>query len=141
MKIENGRPVGAAGASRKTGASAAPGFSVPADSPVKAGGASSVAATPSLDAILALQAEGLDPDRRRRQVRRAQDALDALSELERGLVLGRAPGGLEARLQSMQRGLERTGDPGLDAVLDEIDIRVAVELAKLEMSAAARAPA
>jgi len=32
--------------------------------------------------------------------------------------------------------LERTGEPELDAVLIEIDIRVAVELAKLEMGLA-----
>ncbi|MEJ0023019.1 MAG: flagellar assembly protein FliX [Alphaproteobacteria bacterium] len=30
--------------------------------------------------------------------------------------------------------MERTGDPGLDSVMDEIDVRAAVELAKLEMA-------
>jgi hypothetical protein len=52
--------------------------------------------------------------------------------LERGLVLGRASGGLKARLEALQGRSEKTGDEGLDAVLLEIDVRLAVEAAKLE---------
>jgi hypothetical protein len=40
-------------------------------------------------------------------------------------------GGTLARLKVAAEGLdEQTGDPGLDTVLGEIDLRVAVELAK-----------
>ena len=70
----------------------------------------------------------------RRQVRRGTAALDVLEELQRGLALGRAPASLKADLDRLRRGGEMTGEPGLDAALLEIDTRLAVELAKLEMS-------
>ncbi|MBK6703333.1 MAG: hypothetical protein IPG56_05875 [Caulobacteraceae bacterium] len=70
--------------------------------------------------------------RRARQRRRGQEALDTLEELERGLVLGRASGGLQGRLEALHGRSEKTGDDGLDAVLHEIDVRLAVEAAKLE---------
>jgi hypothetical protein len=69
---------------------------------------------------------------RARQRRRGQEALDTLEELERGLVLVRASGGLQARLEALHGRSEKTGDDGLDAVLHEIDVRLAVEAAKLE---------
>ena len=70
--------------------------------------------------------------RRARQRRRGAEALDTLEELERGLLLGRAPGGLKAKLEALQGRSEKTGDEDLDAVLHEIDVRLAVEAAKLE---------
>jgi hypothetical protein len=39
---------------------------------------------------------------------------------------------------TLQGQTEATGDPGLDAVLADIDVRAAVELAKLEMADRAR---
>ncbi|MGE3142979.1 MAG: flagellar assembly protein FliX [Hyphomonadaceae bacterium] len=134
MKVESGRGVGAAGGTRKAGAAAAPGFA-PAEGAgpaAPAAGAGPASAAAALDAVLALQAEGFDPGRRRRQVRRAEAALDALAQLERGWIEGRAPGRLRDELAALQAGAAPTGEPGLDAVLLEIDTRVAVELAKLE---------
>jgi hypothetical protein len=47
------------------------------------------------------------------------------------LLDGSVDGGTLARLKVAAEGLnEQTGDPGLDTVLGEIDLRVAVELAK-----------
>ena len=44
---------------------------------------------------------------------------------------GSVEGSTLARLKVAAEGLdEQTGDPGLDSVLGEIDLRVAVELAK-----------
>lgn len=132
MKIEGPRGVGAASSGKRASGSAASGFAPEADAPQRAGATSSISAPSSLDAVLALQAEGFDPGRRSRQVRRAHDALDALSLLERGLIEGRAAGGLRHDLEALQRESAPTGEPGLDAILLEIDTRVAVELAKLE---------
>ena len=73
---------------------------------------------------------------RARQARRGRDALDALDKLMRGLTLGTAPGGLIREMQHLRRNAETTGEPGLDSILTEIDIRLEVELAKLEMSGA-----
>lgn len=134
MKIESGRGVGAAGTPRRPGQAAAPGFAVAADAPQRATAASAASSVAALDTILALQAEGLDPDRRRRQVKRGTAVLDALEQLARGLALGRAPVALKAQLESLRRGAETTGEGGLDQAMLEIDTRLAVELAKLEMS-------
>ena len=132
MKIEGGRPVGAASTAKSAGKAAAPGFTVATEAPAKATATTSVAGVTALDAILALQTDEPPAQRRARQAKRGRDALDALEKLERGLVMGRAPGALKAQLESLQHGREPTGEAGLDAVLDEIDIRLAVELAKLE---------
>ncbi|HRP12337.1 MAG TPA: flagellar assembly protein FliX [Terricaulis sp.] len=132
MKIESGRPVTSAGAGKAAGKTAAPGFAPAAEGPQRTAATSAASAVTPLDALIALQAEE-DPARRRaRQARRGAEALDALEELERGLLLGRAPGGLKAQLERLRRDAETTGEAGLDAVLNEIDIRLAVELAKLE---------
>lgn len=132
MKIESGRSVTSAGAGKRAGAAAAPGFAVAAEGPQRAAAASAAGAVTPLDVLLALQTDENPARRRARQARRGADALDALEDLERGLLMGRAPGGLRAQMEALRRGAEATGEPGLDAVLLEIDTRLAVELAKLE---------
>lgn len=132
MKIEGGRPVGSTSSAKSAGKAAAPGFTVASDGPSKTAATAPSGAVTALDAILALQTDEPPAQRRARQAKRGRQALDALEKLERGLVMGRAPGALKAELESLQHGRETTGEAGLDAVLDEIDIRVAVELAKLE---------
>ncbi len=58
-------------------------------------------------------------------------ALDVLDTLKLGLLDGSVDGSTLARLKVASEGLaEGTGDSGLDTVLGEIDLRVAVELAK-----------
>ena len=132
MKIESGRGVGPASTTRKASSAAGAGFAPAADAPARTASAAPAGAAHSLDAILALQAEGVDPERRRRQMRRGAAALDALDGLVRALALGTAPASLKAELEAARRAAEATGEPALDALLREIDIRVAVELAKLE---------
>ncbi|MGD9967267.1 MAG: flagellar assembly protein FliX [Hyphomonadaceae bacterium] len=132
MKIEPGRNVGPSAAAAKATRTAAPGFAPAADAPARAAAASPTGAVTPLDSILALQAGENPAQRRARQTRRGQEALDALEELEQGLLTGRAPGSLRSRLEALQRRAEATGDDRLDAVLNEIDIRLAVETAKLD---------
>jgi hypothetical protein len=56
---------------------------------------------------------------------------DHCDTLKLGLLDGSVDGSTLARLKVAAEGLgEQTGDPGLDSVLGEIDLRVAVELAK-----------
>jgi Class II flagellar assembly regulator len=136
MKVESGRPIGAAAGARRAGAGgAAPGFAPVSQGPQSIAAAQAASPAASIESILALQAEGFDAERRARQARRGRSALDALEDLARGLVNGRASGGLRATLEALSRGGEPTGEPGLDAILLEIDTRLAVELAKLEMAA------
>lgn len=133
MKIEGGRPVtGASGAKKSGGAAAAPGFSPSVEAPQSTAATARTSSLTALDALIALQTDEPPARRRARQAKRGSDALDALESLEQGLVTGRAPGGLKAELERLSRGVELTGEPGLDDVLREIDTRLAVELAKLE---------
>jgi hypothetical protein len=137
MKIESGRGVAPSGGARRAGGSAAaPGFAPAMDGAQRTTAATPTSSVASIDVILALQAEEGPTERRARQARRGRAALDALEELERGLLLGRAPGGLAAELQRLRASAETTGDKGLDEVLLEIDTRLAVELAKLERAGA-----
>ena len=91
-------------------------------------------ATPSgvagLEGLLALQAVGDPLERRRRAVRRGQGLLDQLESLRRDLLVGRVdPARLDAMLDLLAEARERD-EPGLDSLLDDIELRVRVELAK-----------
>ena len=73
-----------------------------------------------------------DPrERKKRAVVRGRKALDVLDALKLAVLDGSVDRSTLARLKVAAEGLtEETGDPGLDTVLGEIDLRVAVELAK-----------
>ena len=87
-----------------------------------------------IDALLALQGVEEPGERRRKAVKRGRSALDALDALKLGLLSGTLDTGALARLKTAAAGLaESTGDPGLDNVLSEIELRVEVELAKIGM--------
>ena len=76
-----------------------------------------------------------DPgDRRRRAVKRGRTALDALEALKLALLIGTLDTAALAALKTAAAGLaQRTGEPDLDTVLAEIELRVEVELAKIGM--------
>lgn len=132
MKIENSRGATPAGGARRAGAAPASGFTVNIGAAQRTTAAAGLSAVTSIDAVLALQGGEQPAQRRARQVRRGAAALDALEDLERGLVAGRARQGLLAQMEVLGCGAEPTGEAGLDHVLREIDTRLAVELAKLE---------
>lgn len=100
-----------------------------------AGGVSSVS---SLEALMALQEVGTPLERRKRATARGGRLLDALDELKIGLLDGALPRDAVERLaRDAREQRTMTDDPGLDAILGEIETRAAVELAKLEVSARA----
>lgn len=82
--------------------------------------------------LLALQGVDDPMQRRARHIRRGHDSLDALERLKLGLLEGGAPGEVSGTLQRLLREREDAGDGALNDVMDQIDVRVAVELAKLE---------
>lgn len=105
--------------------------------PTGEGSASRVAnATPlapmaGLEAILALQAVGDFTESRRRAVKRGGSILDLLEAMKADLLVGRAsPERLQAMIEQLG-GLRERVEPGLDALMSDIDLRVRVELAKL----------
>jgi hypothetical protein len=103
-----------------------------------ASAAGSVSAT-TLDALIALQGAPDALDRRRRAVRRAGGLLDVLDEVKLALLDGTgAAGSLERLRTAVREQREATDDPRLEGVLDEIETRAAVELAKQEAARAGR---
>jgi hypothetical protein len=88
-----------------------------------------------IDALIALQGIEEPAERRRRAVKHGRRALDALDELKLGLLAGTLDQGTLLRLKSAATDLKAdSGDGNLDQVLAEIDLRVAVELAKAGMA-------
>jgi hypothetical protein len=129
----NGTTLGTpAGKTRRTSSG---GFTLPDDDVGSAGETrASLApkATANIDALLALQGIEEDPtERRKRSVQRGKGALDVLDDLKLGLLSGNLDSSTVNRLRAAAANLkDSSGDPGLDAVLSEIELRVEVELAK-----------
>lgn len=140
MKVtRSGGPASFAGV--QTRAPAAPGFAPQgaggATAPAAAGRAGASAALTSLDALMALQETTGPLERRRRAVQRGGRLLDGLEALKLAMVEGGPAGQLLHDLQGAASDLrDRTDDEGLEAVLNQIDLRAAVELAKRELRAA-----
>ena len=85
----------------------------------------------NIDALLALQGIEDPTERRKRSVARGRGALDVLDDLKLGLLSGSLDTATMNRLRAAAADLKSSsGDPGLDSVLSEIELRVEVELAK-----------
>jgi hypothetical protein len=126
----NGTTLGSPAASaRRTGSS---GFALPdALSTPETRSAPAPKAAANIDALLAMQGIEDPTERRKRSVARGRGALDVLDDLKIGLLSGNFDASTVTRLRDAAANLKSTsGDPGLDAVLSEIELRVEVELAK-----------
>jgi hypothetical protein len=123
-------------ATRKTGP--AGGFSLGGSSEsAKASSAAAASGVGGLDSLLALQGIEDAGERRKRFARRGKTALDLLDELKAELLAADLRRETLNRLQGTLAELtERSGTPGLDEVLGEIELRVAVEIAKRTPKAA-----
>jgi hypothetical protein len=142
MKVGSSDRVGATSLNTGGSAKAASNFtldsmagSAPASSAAPTGGVTGIA---SIDALLALQSVGSPLERKKKAVRRASAILDILDEVKVALLDGGVSPQALARLVSAIRD-ERaeTDEPALEGVLNEIETRAAVEMAKLEMLAPA----
>lgn len=92
-----------------------------------AGGAS----IQGMDALLALQEVDERAERRSRAAKHGHSLLDTLESVRTDLLAGQVS---EDRLELLARQVSRqqqSGDPKIDSVLQEIELRVKVELAKL----------
>lgn len=100
------------------------------------GGVARTAGVMGVDALLALQDVGGPLEGKRRAVRRASRILDILDEVKLALLDG---GTSLAQLDRLRRAVREerglTSDPKLDEILDQIELRAAVEIAKLEIAA------
>lgn len=96
----------------------------------RAATAAPVAAASSLDALLALQAVEDPLFARKKALRRGNALLDTLESIKADLLLGQVS---EGRLNQLMALIGQARDrnlPGLDGVLDDIELRARVELAK-----------
>lgn len=135
MKVTGSGPVSTPSSSPRSSRSSG-GFAVAAG-PGKTAAAAPTAGTAgiaSVAALLALQEEDGPEARRRKAIKRGGGLLDRLESLKIALLDG---GDGAPALQALARAAaeERHGDPdpGLQAVLDQIETRTAVELAKAQL--------
>lgn len=92
----------------------------------------SVADLAAVGSLLALQETPGDPDGDTRGRQRGEDLLDRLDELRLALLDGRLPAAAIERLADLVAARRaQVSDPRLAEILDEIELRAAVELAKL----------
>lgn len=101
------------------------------ETPRSTGGATPLRSISTVDALIALQGLEDPTERKKRSIAKGRNALDMLERLKIAVLDGGLDQSTLARLKVAAEGLtEGSGDPGLDSVLSEIDLRVAVELAK-----------
>jgi hypothetical protein len=112
------------------------GFSLPSatkpETAQKAGALRAAHSAIPLDMMIAVQAREDEKDRRKRHSQHGRDLIDGLDRLKAALLGGSLPLAELARLKSMlEQRRDTSGDPRLDGIIGEIELRVAVELAKL----------
>ena len=96
-----------------------------ADSPTPLTGVDSLLAAQSVD-------DATGEEARKRMVRRGEELLARLEELRHGMLMGHIPKERLGELAQMLRKRRAEGvDPRLAAIMDEIELRAEVELAKL----------
>ncbi len=139
MKVIGTGGVGQAGGSARARPAGGAGFRLPgvgeSAGPAQVAGTAGVAGVFGVEALLAMQDVGGPLERRRKAVRRASRLLDVLDGVKIALLdgaLGAADLDRLARALREERG--STDDPALEAVLDEIELRAAVEMAKLDQA-------
>jgi hypothetical protein len=142
MKVTGAGEVGRTGGSRAARGADGAGFRLPeadaGEGPSQSAAASQSAPVVGVEALIALQEMGGPLERRRRAVGRAGRILDVLDEVKLALIDGRlGAADLERLRRAVREQRAATGDPGLEGLLDEIETRAAVEIAKLESARAA----
>lgn len=141
MKVTGSSGVGSLGnarASARRGGGQG-GFSLPAVSTASAAQdiarSVGVGGVSSVDALIALQDVGGPLERRRRAMGRAGRILDVLDEVKIALIDGAVSGrDLDRLMRAVREERMATDDTALEGVLNEIETRAAVELAKLEQA-------
>ena len=102
-----------------------------ADTPEPAASPAGAGPVQALNALLAVQEVGDSGDGRGRARRRAEDLLDKLDELRLAIMLGEVPlAQLEHLAAQLGQRQEADADPKLAEIINEIEVRAAVELAK-----------
>lgn len=133
MRIENNLRAGnvtGRGSTSRSGQSGAAFHVEEGGAAARAHASVATASSAPIDALLALQAAE-DPTRgRKKAIRRGRSMLDTLDALKADLLMGRISEGHLNQLMALLGQAREQADPALDGVLDDIELRVRVELAK-----------
>jgi hypothetical protein len=135
MKVEGNRSVGSS-ALRASQRKSSDGFAarLEADETRPVAAVSGTRPVDGIHSLFALQEVG-DPPDERRAMDLGAEILDRLDELRRGLLLGRIGSDRLVELARLSTRLaEQAADPRLKQILQDIELRAQVELAKLEVS-------
>ena len=137
MRINSTKRTQASGKAKASSkSSTGRGFALPGGDAQKTGAtAAAIQASPvsSVEALIALQESDDFRQARKKATARADDLLDALSDLRLGLLEGGIPLRSLQRLSStLAQTRANTGDSRLETILNEIEIRAEVEKAKLD---------
>jgi len=101
----------------------------------RAEGVSAAQPLTNLDTLVVLQEAPGDQEAKKRALKRASDMLDQLEAIRLDLLDGGVPAPrLEALVRLVRLQRDQVNDPRLAHVLDEIELRARVELAKLGQS-------
>jgi hypothetical protein len=132
LRIDHTLKAGVASAARRSARSdaAAGSFSLASESPERVAAVGSVGPATSIDALLALQEVDDVVARRQKQLRRGRSLLDVLDALRLDVLEGRTGESHLNQLMALVGRARSMSEPGLDALLDEIELRARVELAK-----------
>ena len=136
MKIQRTGTAAPAGGPRRVDRAARPAGSSFADALRDAegtGAANAATSVAPVSSVLAAQEVDADAESATRAaVKRGEELLDRLEEFRRGLIEGRMPPErIEALVKLCAERRAGVTDPRLKSVLDDIDLRAQVELAKL----------
>ena len=96
----------------------------------QAGSAAPIAQSASIGALLALQSVEDPLFAKKKAVRRGNALLDALETIKADLLLGQVSEGRLNQLMALITSARERSLPGLDGLLDDIELRARVELAK-----------
>jgi hypothetical protein len=97
----------------------------------RAGSAAPAAPAHDIGSILALQAVEDPLVKKKKLMRRGTQLLDMLEDIKADLLVGRVSEGRLHQLTALISQARDRSDPRLDALLDDIELRARVELAKL----------
>ena len=137
MKVESTKGAGISGIRRsgKSGKSGASDFSKLLDETAEASGVAGAAGVQSVDSVFAAQEVGDREGSARRAREQADLMLDRLDDIRHGLLMGAIPRDrLQQLADAVRQQREAVDDPRIVEILDEIELRARVELAKLERS-------
>lgn len=131
MRIENTTRTTGAGRSGAPSRGSGGVFSLPTSTPApQAAAAQSMAPTAGIAALLALQAVDDPLLARKKAVRRGNALLDTLETIKADLLTGRVSEGRLNQLMALVGQARERNLPELDPILDDIELRARVELAK-----------